>query len=163
MVAALAGLAGRAQELPAAVAATMQRLAAAAEARAEAAVEVTLDAAQRLGRVLFEPAQECGGAGVQFAHPGAVRTRGAGGSQAREQVGIVVTPALPSARVAVDPQAQTVTVEIAEVPAPVVVVLVPEDTTLPPMVMQTDGKDGLQRAEFREVASGAYLLSVYQS
>jgi hypothetical protein len=44
---------------------------------------------------------------------------------------------------------------------PLVVVLIPEDTTLPAMVAQTEAKDGLQRAEFRDVTSGAYLLSLY--
>jgi hypothetical protein len=130
---------------------------------AEAAVEVTLDPARQLGRVLFEPARECAGAGVQFAQSAAVRTRGSRGSQPGERVGIVVTPALPSARVAVDPRARAVTVEIAEVPAPAVVVLVPEDTTLPALVAQTEGKDDLQRAEFQELPPGSYLLVIYDT
>jgi hypothetical protein len=160
LAAALTGLAARAQELPATIAATVRRLAAAAESRAEAAVEVTLDAAQRVGRVLFEPARECVGAEVRFARPGGVRTRG-GGSPSSESVGILVTPALPGARVAANAAARTVTVEVPDAEAPVVVMLVPEDTEAMVLVKQTKAKDGVQSAEFEEVGTGAYLLSLY--
>src|SRR5262249_37693633 len=76
---ALGDLAARAGEFPEAVAAALRRLGEAAQARAEAAVEVTLDAARGVGRVLFEPARECVAGGLRVAPPRPARGRGRGG------------------------------------------------------------------------------------
>jgi len=56
---ALAELAARSAEFPNSIAALVRQLGGVSDLYAEAAVEVTLDAASQLGRVVFEPAQAC--------------------------------------------------------------------------------------------------------
>src|SRR5207249_3624044 len=98
---ALKDLAAGAQQLPAWV---LERLGGAAEA----AVEVALDQAAGVGRVLFDPALEVvTGGGVRFTPGVTVRTRGPAGN---EVTGVVQSDNLPRAWVTVNTRAGTVRV-----------------------------------------------------
>jgi len=154
----LEALAERAGEFPAAVAAALRRLGEAAEA----VVEVSLDRAQQVGRVLFDQALGGLAAGpVSFAHAAATRAKGGQGLGQDESVGIVVTPGLmPGVRVEADAATGTVTVEVLDAQAAPVVVLVPEDPSEQPRAVQAGLVRDVAEARFERVPQGRYLLAI---
>jgi hypothetical protein len=155
--AAVTDLTARMGELPAAVAATLRGLGEAAEVGAEAALGVTLDAVARVGRIVPETDLSAGPLDFTPALPGVK-----GRAEAREAgMGVVVTPGLPGARVTVDAVAGTVLVELLGVTAPLVVMLVPEDPALPPLVKEAEAVGGSSRVCFDNVVAGGYLLTLH--
>jgi hypothetical protein len=161
---ALAQLAARGGALATSLAARLRQLPAAAEAQAEAALEVTLDAAHGIGRILFEPAHAClrPQAAMQFRHaPAALRSTLGLGEGHEESVGIFIASAIPGARVIADARHQTLLVEFWEPLPPPLVMLVPEDPAAPPRVGEVARMDDTARVIFDELPPGRYLLSIY--
>jgi hypothetical protein len=161
---ALAELAARSREFADSIAVRLRQLAAAAEAQAAAALEVTLDVAEQVGHVLAEPAQAClrPDAAMQFTYaPVALRAK-LGVAESEEQgVGLFISSTIPGARVIADAHHRTLTIEFWEtLPAPFLV-LVPEDQDLATRVAEVVKADDTARAVFDNLPTGRYLLSIY--
>lgn len=161
---ALAWLAAQGDALTAALAARLRQLPAAAEAQAEAALEVTLDAARRIGRIRFEPAQAClrPQAAMQFRHaPAATRSKLGLGESHEESVGIFLSSAIPGARTIADARQNTLLVEFWEpLPEPLVM-LIPQHPAAAPRVGEVSRTEDTARVVFNDLPPGRYLLSIY--
>jgi hypothetical protein len=136
-----------------------ERVAHVAEAGAEAAFEVAMDAAHRVGRVLIEPACVRDPAGLQLTYVGAAdRSRlglAAGGD---ESVVVFVTSTIAGARVIADAANARVVVEFRKSSSPLVVVLVPEDPVNPARMAHVTPADHTARSVFDHLDEGRYLL-----
>jgi serine/threonine-protein kinase len=135
----------------------LARLGKAEQVQAEAAVEVTLDAARGVGKVSFDPARGCvGAADVRFQ-------QGAKGEGSDESVGLLQAPTIPGAKVVVDAAVQNVTVTFENVPAAPLLVLVPQDDTIPSQVGRAKPVEGVPTARFEGVPAGCFLLAVFST
>jgi len=161
---ALADLAARGQEFAEPLATRLRKLAATAESGAEAALEVTLDAVQQVGRVLVEPARAClrAGAALQFSYaPAGVRTKLGLAEAQEESVGIFITSTIPGARVIADARQRRVTIEFWEPLSAPWVVLVSEDSSAVPRMAELSSVDNTAQVRFDDVPPGRYLLCCY--
>lgn len=161
---ALTELAERSREFADSVAERIRQLAAVAESQAEAALEVTLDAVQQVGRVLPEPAQAClrPDATLQFTHaPAAMRSRLGFGESQEESIGIFITSTIPGGRVIADARQHTLAVEFWEKLSAPLVMIVPEDPALASRIAEVSTVGGTTQARFESLQSGRYLLSIY--
>jgi len=143
------------------VVARLRALAAAAEAQAEAALEVSFDVAKRTGLVRPEPAEAClrPGARMQFRYaPQALPKRGRLQTALR-LFGTFKTPVITGARVLADAAKGMLTVEFQVPPPASLVVMVPEDPDVASQVAEV--KEGMDRVTFSGLQDGRYLLAVY--
>jgi len=161
---ALTELAGRRREFADSIAGWLKQLAEAAESQAAAALEVTLDAAEQIGRVRSEPAQAClrSDAAMQFSYaPTALRSKLGVAENEEESVGLFISSTIPGARVIADVNNRSLTVEFWEPITAPLVVLVPEDQALATRVAEVVKADDTARAVFDNLQTGRYLLSIY--
>jgi hypothetical protein len=161
---ALSELAQRSREFADSIAAHLKQLAEATGSQAAAALEVALDAAKQVGRVLAEPAQAClrPDAGVQFTYaPAALRSKLGVAESEEESVGLFISSTIPGARVIADAHHRILTVEFWEPLPALLVVLVPEDQALAARVAGVVKADDTARIVFDNLPAGRYLLSIY--
>jgi len=122
------------------------------------ALEVTLEAAAGVGRLVAESAAGClpPDASQTFAY-GAGAVKGSGGETlAPESAGYLMASNVPGARVVADAPARRVVMELLKPEPTLTVLLIPEDPSQP---VRTATPDETGRVVFEDVADGRFLLS----
>ncbi len=133
-------------------------------AGAAAAVEVTVDAAHGVARILSEPAEACRDplAPMGLAYPAGIAYRSGGDtSKTGTQSSALLSGAdLPTVRIAADAERQQIKMQFMGGTPPPVVLLIPMDEALPVTIRRPEPAGPIHQVLFSDVPAGECLIAL---